>query len=175
MQNIKSKFFQYLPEFVYGSIDGTVTTFAIIAGIAGANLNPSIVLILGFSNVLADGFSMASSNYLSEQSHKDQLKSDGEDHHGEPIKTAIATFFSFLIIGSIPLVSYVVSYFKPTLFQNEFAVASILTIITFFIIGLIRGSVSHESSFKTAFQTCIIGIIAASVAYGVGFFLKDLA
>jgi len=55
----------YLKDFVYGAIDGTITTFAIVAGVAGAALSPSIVLILGFANLLADGFSMAISNYLS--------------------------------------------------------------------------------------------------------------
>ncbi len=171
---MKNKFLKYLPEFVYGSIDGTVTTFAIIAGIAGASLDSGIVLILGFSNVLADGFSMASSNYLSEESHSDQLLADGEEHNGNPFKTALATFFSFIIVGSIPLISYVISYLKPESITNEFKTASILTLITFFIIGLIRGSVSHRSSIKTAVQTCIIGLIAALVAYGVGALLKDL-
>jgi len=54
----------YLRDFVYGAIDGCVTTFAIVSGVVGANLDLSIVLILGTANVLADGFSMAVSNYL---------------------------------------------------------------------------------------------------------------
>ena len=56
---------RYLPEFVYGSIDGIVTTFAVVAGAVGATLSPAIILILGFANLFADGFSMAISNYLS--------------------------------------------------------------------------------------------------------------
>jgi VIT1/CCC1 family predicted Fe2+/Mn2+ transporter len=54
----------YLKDFVYGAIDGAVTTFAVVAGVAGAGLSPVIVIILGFANLLADGFSMAVSNYL---------------------------------------------------------------------------------------------------------------
>ena len=53
----------YLGDFVYGGIDGTVTTFALVAGVQGAGLSHTIVLILGFANILADGFSMAASNY----------------------------------------------------------------------------------------------------------------
>ncbi len=173
MQKILKKFWKYLPEFVYGSIDGTVTTFAIIAGVAGANLSSSIVLILGFSNVLADGFSMASSNYLSEESHQDQHKSLGHSFIS-PWKTAVATFVSFVTVGSIPLISYVVSYFYPELIRDEFYTASVLTLLTFFIIGLIRGRVARASSLKTSLQTCLIGIIAASVAYGVGSALKNI-
>lgn len=54
----------YLRDFVYGAIDGTVTTFAVVSGIAGAGLNPQIVVVLGLANLLGDGFSMAASNYL---------------------------------------------------------------------------------------------------------------
>ncbi len=54
----------YLKDFVYGAIDGAVTTFAVVAGVAGAGLSASVVIILGFANLLADGFSMAVSNYL---------------------------------------------------------------------------------------------------------------
>ena len=53
----------YFDDFIYGSIDGAVTTFAIVAGVVGAGLSPGIVLILGFANLFADGFSMAASNY----------------------------------------------------------------------------------------------------------------
>lgn len=62
---------RYLSEAVYGAIDGTVTTFAVVAGVAGASLSASVVLILGFANLLGDGFSMAASNYLSEKSKKE--------------------------------------------------------------------------------------------------------
>lgn len=61
-----------LRDFVYGAIDGAVTTFAIVAGVAGANLETRTVLILGFANVLADGFSMAASNYLATKSELEE-------------------------------------------------------------------------------------------------------
>jgi VIT1/CCC1 family predicted Fe2+/Mn2+ transporter len=54
----------YLRDFVYGAIDGAVTTFAVVAGARGANLGDSVIVILGVANLLADGFSMAVSNYL---------------------------------------------------------------------------------------------------------------
>lgn len=60
----------YLRDFVYGANDGIITTFAVVAGVAGADLSASIVLILGFANLLADGFSMAMSNYLGEKSNQ---------------------------------------------------------------------------------------------------------
>jgi len=53
----------YFDDFIYGSIDGAVTTFAIVAGVMGASLPSAIILILGFANLFADGFSMAAANY----------------------------------------------------------------------------------------------------------------
>ena len=54
----------YLSDFIYGGIDGTVTTFAVVSGVAGAGLTSDIVIILGFANLIGDGFSMAASNFL---------------------------------------------------------------------------------------------------------------
>lgn len=64
----------YMKEWVYGGIDGVVTTFAIIAGVAGAALSPSIILILGFANLIADGFSMAAGCYSSTKADSDNYK-----------------------------------------------------------------------------------------------------
>lgn len=63
----------YLRDFIYGAIDGTVTTFAVVAGVAGAKLSAGIILVLGLANLLADGFSMAVSNYLGTRA-EDQLR-----------------------------------------------------------------------------------------------------
>jgi VIT1/CCC1 family predicted Fe2+/Mn2+ transporter len=54
---------RYLRDAVFGAIDGAVTTFAIVAGVAGAGLPNSIIVVLGCANILADGFSMAAGNY----------------------------------------------------------------------------------------------------------------
>lgn len=69
--NWMSKFEVYLPEIVYGSIDGIVTTFAVVAGSAGADFTINIVLILGMSNLIADGLSMSIGSYLSKKSELD--------------------------------------------------------------------------------------------------------
>jgi VIT1/CCC1 family predicted Fe2+/Mn2+ transporter len=68
---------KYLPEFVYGSVDGVVTTVAIITGAVGAGLSSPIIFILGLANVLADGWSMGSSEYLSSIS---EAQMNGDNH-----------------------------------------------------------------------------------------------
>lgn len=64
----------YLQDWVYGGIDGAVTTFAIVAGSLGASLSAKIILILGFANLLADGLSMAAGNYLGTKADNDDAK-----------------------------------------------------------------------------------------------------
>jgi len=69
-----SRFEIYLPEIVYGSMDGIVTTFAVVAGSAGAGFTINVVLILGMSNLVADGLSMSIGSYLSKKSELDNYK-----------------------------------------------------------------------------------------------------
>ena len=65
----------YLRDWVNGGIDGTVTTFAVVAGVAGADLSGNIVLILGAANLVADGFSMAASNFSATRAEIQEARS----------------------------------------------------------------------------------------------------
>ena len=62
------RFQDYLGEFVYGGIDGSVTTFAVVAGSVGAGLDTAVIIILGFANLIADGFAMSVGAFLSTKS-----------------------------------------------------------------------------------------------------------
>lgn len=64
----------YLRDWIYGGIDGSVTTLAVVTGVAGAQLSSWIILALGFANLFADGFSMAASNYLGTKSEHDDWR-----------------------------------------------------------------------------------------------------
>lgn len=64
----------YLRDWIYGGIDGAVTTLAVVTGVVGAQLSPWIILVMGFANLVADGFSMAASNFLGTKAEHDDLK-----------------------------------------------------------------------------------------------------
>lgn len=72
---------EYVKEIVYGGNDGIVTTFAVVAGFAGAGGNQGMVglsslsvLLFGLANLFADGTSMGLGNFLSLRSEKDLYK-----------------------------------------------------------------------------------------------------
>ncbi len=71
---ISSANHNYVRDWIYGGVDGAVTTFAVVSGVAGAELSTSIVLILGFANLVADGFSMAASNFLGTRAEIDDYR-----------------------------------------------------------------------------------------------------
>lgn len=62
----------YLKDFVYGAVDGCVTTFAVVAAVEGAQLRAEVVIVLGLANLIADGFSMAVSNYLGTRAEEER-------------------------------------------------------------------------------------------------------
>ena len=218
------KFDKFLGEFVYGGIDGAVTTFAVVAGAVGAGLESSIIIILGFANLLADGLSMSIGAYLSTKSEKDNyqkhknieyyevenmpetereevkeiyrekgfegelleqvvdvITSDKErwvnvmmkeelemiDESKSPFRIGLTTYISFVIVGFIPLLIYVVDYIS-TLHVNLFLYSAILTGVAFIVIGILKAYISQSSIIKGIIETLILGAVAAIVAYYVG-------
>lgn len=168
------KTFPYLKEFVYGGIDGCVTTFAVVAGATGAGLHSGIIIVLGFANLIADGFSMSVGNYLSVKSgiaaEKDQMHNPATI---SPFQTAGATFLSFIVMGFIPLLVYVLSYLNAIKPGYLFPVSCGLTFLAFLFIGFLRSYVTNTSRFKSIAETLFLGGIAAMLAYFVGSILEN--
>ena len=163
---------KYLAEVIYGANDGIVTTFAVVAGVAGAALSPSIVLVLGMANLLADGFSMGMSNFLSRRSEADYEAARGNDvdHDGKsPGRTAFVTFLAFVVAGALPLVPYV--FVLTPLFPTSI----LFTGIAFFVVGASRSFVTARHWFVNGGEMFLVGMLAATVAFVVGTLLKGVA
>jgi vacuolar iron transporter family protein len=170
---------KYTPQFVYGGIDGAITTLAVIAGAIGATLSSGVVLILGFANLIADGFSMGVSEYLSTKSekelhrkHKDAKRYNIKTEHS--VKNGFATFVSFVVIGFIPLFPFVLAFFVPAVDTYKFKLSLLFTGFALAIVGWTKGQIVEKDSISSAFETLVIGGVAAVLAFGVGYLLRGL-
>jgi VIT1/CCC1 family predicted Fe2+/Mn2+ transporter len=221
----------FVRDFVYGAIDGCVTTFAVVAGSVGAELPSVIVVILGFCNLAADGFSMAVGNYLGtksdlelarrarriEERHVDTIP-EGEAREireifrqkgfeGElldqvteviisdrklwietmlreewglsgvlpsPMKAALVTFCSFILVGLLPLLPFILPLGPGASREMLFTTSAVLTGLTFFGIGAMKSRLVSERWWKSGTETLLMGGGAALVAYFVGVLLSPL-
>ncbi|WP_404404580.1 VIT1/CCC1 transporter family protein [Pelagibacterium halotolerans] len=148
----------YLPEIVYGANDGVVTTLAVVAGVAGAQLPNQIIVILGLANLVADGFSMGASALLSERSRPSPLR------FGPAGRKGGVTTLGFVLAGCIPLSAYLV----PGLGDIRFALATFLALATLFLVGAARSFFTTRSFVKAGAEMLLIGSVAALFAYGIG-------
>ncbi len=166
-----------LREFVYGGMDGAVTTFAIVTGAAGANFSSQVILILGLANVFADGFSMAVGAYLSEKADQqlEAKKSKDTAEQESPLGASIATFISFVVIGFVPLVIYIADYmFELQLGDNALIYSIFLTLAAFAGIGYLRAVVTGVDKAKSVLETLGLGVAAALIAYTLGTVLERI-
>ena len=171
-----------LSEFVYGSTDGIITTFSIVAGSIGGKLPEYVILILGLSNVLSDGYSMGVSRYLSAKTEIEQ----GLLLNKDALKSAIATFISFVVIGLMPLVPFIKStvdrYSKDKVdikrekeeheYKNKQSLIIALTI--FFMIGIIKGYyLDKKRILYSGLESLLIGGSAAYISYIIGKLINE--
>ena len=186
--NSESSKSSYLSDFVYGGIDGSVTTFAVVAGVVGASLSPSIVLILGFANLFADGFSMAVGNYLSTKSKREYIEKirkaeevsvrriPGEER--EEIKEIFKEkgFFGRQLEDAVKIITGNKKIWVDTMMKDEFGMleeekspirGALVTFIAFNLIGFIP-LLAYVLSYLFPYlreQTFLLSIIFTSCAF----------
>jgi VIT1/CCC1 family predicted Fe2+/Mn2+ transporter len=161
----------YVREIVYGANDGIITTFAVVAGVAGGGLSAQVVLICGVANLLADGLSMAVGNYLSIRSHESVLEAEGRpEEETFPARHAAATFVAFVVSGAIPLLPY----FVPGTADGRFASALTLTFIAMFGIGASRALIANVTWWRAGAEMLGLGAVVTAVAYGSGALVSAL-
>jgi vacuolar iron transporter family protein len=152
---------KYLPDLIFGANDGIITTLAVVSGVVGAALSPTVILILGFANLLADGFSMGASNVLSRRSTTVENAMPtlrAASGHG------LATFAGFVAAGIVPLLAYLL----PGFGDSRFLAAVSFALMTLFAVGASRSIFTGRGWLISGIEMLIIGALASFVAYGVG-------
>jgi VIT1/CCC1 family predicted Fe2+/Mn2+ transporter len=159
----------YLGDVVYGANDGIVTTFAVVAGVAGAGLSARVVLILGISNLLADGFSMGASNYLAIRSRTSaELQLADTISEPYPLRHGLVTFMAFVAAGSMPLLAYLL----PIMEHHRFTITAILGAVALFVIGAARALLTRALWWKNGLEMLGVGSAAGAVSYFVGLWVS---
>ena len=221
----------YIGSMVYGGLDGIVTTFAVVSGVAGADLGANVILILGIGNLLADGFSMGTGDYLSTKSEREyhdrearrqaweiERFPDGQraelralylakgysEHEADqlvavqtrtkprwvnammveelgmvkadanPLHAAVATFVSFLLAGSLPLLAFVLDLVVPIPMDTAFRVSVLLSALALFGLGAAKVFVTRLNPLRSGLEMLLVGGFAAVVAYVIGALLKNV-
>ena len=148
---------------VNGALDGVVTTLAVVAGATGASLQPRVALILGVANLVADGLSMAASNYLG---LKSELQQAGIPPHVErPWRHGAATGLAFVTVGALPLMAYVVP--RPPR-VSLLAVSAVIAAGALLLAGALRGRFVGGRTWRSAVEMLAIGAAASGAAYAIG-------
>ena len=91
-----------------------------------------------------------------------------------PYSTALATFLSFVLVGLIPLLTYVLKYFFAPETGNIFLFSCILTGVGFTLIGFLKSYVTATGVVRSIVEMLILGSAAAIVAYYVGDVLERI-
>lgn len=226
----------YFKEIIYGGVDGIVTTFAVVAGFAGAAMSNEattqlsflIVLLFGLANLFADAASMGLGNFLSVRSEKglykvarnketDEIRNNPDAEYEESIIilrekgfseedartlagiyrhneeywvdfmmhhelempdprgdneifTGLATFFSFMIFGVIPLLPFILQEEgDPT---TAFIFSATGTFLALVVLGLLKWRVIGSNIAASLFEVVAVGGTAAVLAYFVGTFFS---
>lgn len=161
---------------VYGANDGIITTFAVVAGVAGAQLSADIVLILGFANLIADGISMGVGDYIAERSEQRLRKNQGTEYSTHKLwMSGLVTIIAFILAGSLPLLPYVLLTLGIQInHYDKFVYSIVATAAALFFVGSLRTFVTKGSWWKNGLEMLSIGALAASVAYGIGALIEHL-
>lgn len=180
----------YLRDFIYGAIDGAVTTFAVVAGVVGAQLSPGIIVILGAANLFADGFSMAISNFVgtkAEEQMREKMRKVERDHidrypkgEREEIRQIFAAkgFVGEDLDRAVQTITSDVDRWVDTMLTDELGVqlqgpnayrAAWSTFIAFVVIGSLPLLVFvYEVAFGVVIESAFLW---SSVLTGVAFFI----
>lgn len=155
----------YIRDLVYGANDGIITTFAVVAGVAGGSLSTLAVLIVGAANLAADGVAMGVGNLLAIRSHESALAAAGRpEEEAYPWKHGLATLVAFVVAGIVPLVPYMLAGSDDV----RLPASAVLTMASLFGVGATRATVTLDRWWKAGLEMLALGGVVALAAYGAG-------
>jgi len=150
---------------IFGSMDGVISTLAVIAGVAGATTNHTIVLVAGVAAMMAEAISMGFSSYSSARVRERIL-----GHKKALVKRTAREGAEFWLVtmggGAIPLVPFLL---RLTDTITSLKIAVVLSAIFLFSIGFYVGKLTKKDALYEGLINAIMGMVAAAATYAVGY------
>jgi VIT1/CCC1 family predicted Fe2+/Mn2+ transporter len=162
-ENASPSSFDALRPTVLGAIDGLITSFVIVIGAIAGGVNVRGALTIGFASLLADGFSMGASEFLSNQQETNDRWTS--------VRYGVACFLAFVVCGSVPLLT---SFLVPETWDDasRTVIVSATYAVVLLIIGLFRGLL-EGSVCRATLEVVGLGILVGAIAYGVASLTQD--
>lgn len=165
-------------DIVFGVHDALLTNIGIVTGFVAALQDNHLIIIAAVIDVVISAFAMAFGTYLSRTSESDFLRgqlnkevhASLEDALADPIMAAVVMWLTYLVSGTIPLLPF---FFNPTPTEAVRS-AIILSLIVFFIVGLLKGLITATDPWKSGLQFVFFGSLAATIGYLVGTYGQGL-
>ena len=155
----------YLRDLVYGANDGIITTFAVVAGVAGGDLAATAVLVVGAANLAADGVAMGAGNVLAIRAHESaRAAEDLPEEEAYPWKHGLATLAAVVIAGAIPLAPYLIAVNG----RSQLIASALLTLAALFGVGAARALVTRDPWWRAGLEQLTLGAVVAAAAFGAG-------
>ena len=127
----------YLRTIIFGVNDSLVSTVGLLAGISVAGVPRSTLALTGIVYAFVEGFSMASGEFVSEESAEEYMKVATATSRSSII-SALLMFFSFVLASLVPLTPYLV------LPRGVALVASVLvSVLALFVVGTVSARFAH--------------------------------
>src|SRR5688572_5380163 len=148
----------YIRDLVYGANDGIITTFAVVAGVAGGSLSTLAVLVVGGANLAADGVSMGIGNLLAIRAHESARIADNlPEEEAYPWKHGVATLIAFVAAGAVPLIPYLL----PIDETSRLPASAALTMAALFAVGAARAVLTRDRWWKSGLEMLGLGGVVA--------------
>ncbi len=154
----------FLRNFVFGAEDSLVSTVGLLSGVSFAGLASREIILSGVILIMVEAISMGAGVYISEGSEKELDPNEKENQ----LSDAVVMFFSYALIGLIPLLPYIL--LDPP--QRAFYWSIAASLAALFGVGLFKGFFVHHQPLKGAFKMTAIGAVVIAVAVFIGTLIK---
>lgn len=163
-------------EVVFGVEDGVVQNATLIAGMVGASLSATVIVVAGVINAAAGVLSMSIGTYLSSKAERDvQMRSateagsttePGPGANGtSPLRAATVMAGAYACGAIVPVLPFLTQALST---WTALLITVGLTMLTLFALGFGKAVVSGQSRWRSGLEMLVLASVAGVLGYMIG-------